>query len=338
MQKQEKRKTGLKARPRAPFEINGVTAPAGKLTQVDLRLARLPTGMWISLPVGVLHGRHTGPVIWVSAAIHGDELNGVPIIRHVLDAIDPKRLSGTVLAVPVVNVQGLIQQSRYLPDRRDLNRCFPGSKRGSSAAQLAHLFMTEIVARCELGLDLHTGSGGRTNLPQLRCDLDEPGTIRLAREFGAPVLLHSRLRDGSLRAAARELDKIVLVYEAGEASRFNTKSIEMGVEGTLRVMKSLGMIEDLVEGPKAASRISRASSWVRARRTGFCEMMVRLGTEVAEGDSVAVIFDALGQDRSSVKAKHHGIVIGYVTSPIVHRGDAIAHIAEVPGTVGSEGR
>ncbi len=334
MQNKERRKTGLKASPRAPFEINGVTAPAGKLTQVELRLARLPTGMWISLPVGVLHGRQEGPVIWVSAAIHGDELNGVPIIRHLLDTLDPRRLSGTVLVVPVVNVQGLIQQSRYLPDRRDLNRCFPGSKRGSSAAQLAHLFMTEIVARCELGIDLHTGSGGRTNLPQLRCDLDEPGTLRIAREFGAPVLLHARLRDGSLRAAAREMDKIVLVYEAGEASRFNTEAIEMGVEGTLRVMRSLGMIDDTVAPPKVTPRISRASSWARARRTGFCEMRVRLGTEVAEGESVALIFDALGRDRSPVKATRQGIVIGHVTSPIVHRGDAIAHIAEMPGPGG----
>ena len=268
MQKQERRKTGLKASPRAPFEINGVMVPAGKLTQVELRLARLPTGMWISLPVGVLHGRHEGPVIWVSAAIHGDELNGVPIIRHLLDAIDPRRLSGTVLAVPVVNVQGLIQQSRYLPDRRDLNRCFPGSKRGSSAAQLAHLFMTEIVARCELGLDLHTGSGGRTNLPQLRCDLDEPGTVRLAREFGAPVLLHSRLRDGSLRAAARELDKIVLVYEAGEANRFNNQAIELGVEGTLRVMRSTWNDRRRGRAPKMAPRISRTSSWAASTPDG----------------------------------------------------------------------
>ncbi|MDH3725999.1 MAG: succinylglutamate desuccinylase/aspartoacylase family protein [Myxococcales bacterium] len=321
---------------RAPFEINGVLAPAGKLTQVELRFARLPTGMWMSLPVGVVHGREPGPVIWVSAAIHGDELNGVPIIRHVLDSVDPRRLSGTILAVPVVNMHGLIQESRYLPDRRDLNRCFPGSKRGSSAAQLAHLFMTEIVSRCELGLDLHTGSGGRTNLPQLRCDLDEPGTLRLAREFGAPVLLHSRLRDGSLRAAARELDKTVLVYEAGEASRFDLEAIETGVQGTLRVMKALRMTQDTVEPPRVVPRISRTSTWSRARRTGFCEMMVRLGAEVAEGDSIAVIFDALGRDRAWVKTRHGGVVIGHVTSPIVHRGDAIAHVAEISALAGGE--
>ena len=328
MQNPERPKTGSKARSRDPFEINGVRAPAGRLTEVELQVARLPTGMWMSLPVGVLHGRRPGPVISISAAIHGDELNGIPIIRHVLDRIDPRELAGTVLAVPAVNVFGLIQESRYLPDRRDLNRSFPGSKRGSSAAQLAHLFMTQIVARCELGLDLHTGSGGRTNLPQLRCDLDDPRTFRFAKEFGAPVLMHSRLRDGSLRAAARELGKTVLVYEAGEASRFDTAGIDMGVGGVLRVMKSLDMIRGEVEVAAKRSRVCRTSGWVRAKRTGFCEMQVRLGAEVAEGEGVAVIFDALGRDRSLVKAKTAGIVIGHVTSPIVHKGDAVAHIAE----------
>ncbi len=328
MRSPAKPKTESRVKARPPFEIRRVSAPPGKLTEVELDVARLPTGMWMSLPVGVLHGRMPGPVIWVSAAIHGDELNGIPIIRHVLDRIDPKELSGTVLAVPAVNVFGLIQESRYLPDRRDLNRCFPGSKRGSSAAQLAHLFMTEIVARCELGLDLHTGSGGRTNLPQLRCDLDEPETLRLAREFGAPVLMHARLRDGSLRAAARELGKTVLVYESGEANRFDAEGIDMGVGGVLRVMTSLGMIPNDVQAPGQNPRISRSSSWVRAKRTGFCEMNVRLGAEVAEGDAVAVIFDALGRDRSLVKAKTAGILVGHVTSPIVHRGDAIAHVAE----------
>ncbi len=329
MRSPAKPKIGSKASARAPFEINDVMAPPGRLTQVELRVARLPTGMWLSVPVGVLHGKSPGPVIWLSAAIHGDELNGVPVIRHVLDRIDPRELSGTVLAVPTVNVFGLIQSSRYLPDRRDLNRSFPGSKRGSTASQLAHLFTTEVVQRCELGLDLHTGSGGRKNLPQLRCDLDQPETLRLAREFGAPLLLHARLRDGSLRAAARDLGKTVLVYEAGEANRFDVEAIDAGVEGTLRVMKSLGMIEHALERPADPPRISRSSSWVRARRSGFCEMTSRLGDEVTKGDGIAVIFDALGRSRSTVKAKTTGVLIGHLTSPIVNRGEAVAHIAEL---------
>jgi len=330
MQSPARPKTGSKARGRAPFEIAGTLAAPGKLTQVDLSVARLPTGMWMSLPVGVLHGSSSGPVIWISAAIHGDELNGVPIIRHVLDRIDPKKLSGTLLAVPAVNVFGLVQESRYLPDRRDLNRCFPGSKRGSSASQLAQLFTEQIVMRCDLGLDLHTGSGGRTNLPQIRCDLEQEYTRRLARDFGAPVLLHSRLRDGSLRAAARELGKVALVYEAGEASRFDAHAIEMGVSGVLRVMRSLDMIPFDVEPPVTEPVVAWKSSWVRARRTGFCEMVAHLGDRVSEGAQVAAVFDALGRNRSVVKAKTDGIVIGHVTSPIVNRGDAVAHIAELP--------
>ena len=329
MRNAERPKTGSRARPRPPFEIYGKLAAPGKLTQVELRVSRLPTGMWMSVPVGVLHGSRPGPIIWLSAAIHGDELNGVPVIRHVLDRLDPRKLSGTVLAVPTVNVFGLIQASRYLPDRRDLNRCFPGSKRGSSASQLAHLFMTEVVMRCELGIDLHTGSGGRTNLPQLRCDLDEPETLRLAREFGAPVLLHSRLRDGSLRASARELGKTVLVYEAGEANRFDVEAIDTGVAGVERVLKALGMVDYEVPDPNEPPLVSRSSTWVRARRSGFCEMTMRLGAKVTRGDSIAVIFDALGRARSVVKARGDGILVGHVTSPLVNRGDAVAHVAEI---------
>lgn len=328
MPNQARPKTGSRADLRPPFEIDGVSAPPGKLTRVELEIARLPTGMGLSLPVGVLHGRHAGPVIWISGAIHGDELIGVPIVRHVLNRIDPNDVSGTVLAVPVINVWGLLRESRYLPDRRDLNRSFPGSRRGSTASQLARLFMTEIVARCEVGIDLHTASDGRTNLPQIRCDLDDPETRRLAREFGAPVLLHARLRDGSLRAAATQSGKRVLLYEAGEAKRFNAEAIDLGVGGVMRVMKALGMVEYGVEAPERAPRLFRQSSWVRARRTGFCEMMVRLGDEVAAGEGIATLFDALGRDRTVVRANRAGIVVGQVTSALVHRGEAIAHIAD----------
>lgn len=329
MQKRATAKTKSKGSARAPFAINGISAQAGTLTHTELRIARLPTGLWLSLPIGVMHGRHPGPVIWVSAAIHGDELNGVPIVRHVIDRVEPEHLSGTLLTVPVVNVFGLMQESRYLPDRRDLNRSFPGSSRGSAASQLAHLFMKTIVEPCELGIDLHTGSGGRTNLPQVRCDLDDEKTARLAHDFGASMILHSRLRDGSLREAAAALGKTVLLYEAGEASRFDAEAIDVGVGGVLRVMKSLGMIEDGVEAPTEVPHLSRKSAWVRTRRSGFCEMVTRLGAMVEHGETVAVVFDALGLDRSVVRARTPGIVIGHTTSPVVHRGEAVAHIAEI---------
>ena len=328
MQKRARRKTELKAELRPAFELDSVRAPAGALTRLELPVSRLPTGMWVSLPVGVLHGARPGPVIWLSATMHGDELNGVPIIRHLLHEIDPKSLSGTVLAVPIVNIFGLLQESRYLPDRRDLNRCFPGSRRGSSASQLAHLFMNKVVRHCELGIDLHTGSGGRTNLPQIRCDLDDAQTLRLATTFGAPVLLHSRLRDGSLRAAATELGKTVLLYEAGESNRFDAAAIDVGVQGILRVMEALGMIDAQAPKPLRAPWVSRKSRWLRAPRTGFCELTTQLGEQVRAGQDLAVIFNALTPEGTPLRCKTDGVVIGLLKTPLVHRGDAIAHIAE----------
>jgi len=322
-----KQKTALKDKP-PPFEICDTQIKAGTVGRLEIPVARLPTGSWLSVPVVVIHGRRPGPSMWLNAAIHGDELNGIPVIHRVVRMVDPKELSGTLLCVPVVNVFGLINGSRYLPDRRDLNRSFPGSKRGSLAGQLARLFIEEVVQRCEFGIDLHTGSDGRTNLPQIRCDLDEPTTREAAIRFGAPLVLHSGLRDGSLRAAASDLGIRLLVYETGEALRFDPAGVRLGVDGVLRVISWLGM-RDGSELPDASPPfISRKSGWVRARRSGFCELTVELGQRVSAGEELAVIIDATGAGRTPIHANRAGIVIGHQSSALVHRGDAVAHIAE----------
>jgi len=326
-----KRKTASRAETRAPFLLDGTAAPAGALTRVELPVSRLPTGMWLSLPVGILHGRRPGPVLWISATMHGDELNGVPIIRHLLQRIDPKTFAGTLLTVPIVNIFGLLQESRYLPDRRDLNRCFPGSERGSAASQLAHLFMQKVVAHCDVGLDLHTGSGGRENWPQIRCDLDDEETRRLATQFGAPLMMHAKLRDGSLREAATKLGKRVLLYEAGEASRFDAHAVEIGVRGAERVMASLGMLDAPTTSTEPDALVSRFSLWSRAPRAGFCEMSVALGSKVEAGQQVAEVFNALTPKGMAVRSKIDGVVVGLLRTPLVQRGDAIAHIAQIVG-------
>ena len=224
----------------SPVELGGVTVQPGRRASIELPVARLPTRSWVSLPVVVLCGSRPGPTVWVSAAVHGDELLGVEIIRQVMRGIDPRRLSGTILAVPVVNVPGFLAQSRYTPDRRDLNRSFPGSPRGSLASRLAHLFMTEIVARCDAGLDLHTGSNHRENLPQIRCNTDDPTTLAMAEAFAPPVIVHSKLRAGSLRDACAKRGLPVLLLEAGEALRvqllhgFNPEGVEMLRDEMLR--------------------------------------------------------------------------------------------------------
>jgi predicted deacylase len=317
---------------RPPFAIGDMQVPAGTRREIGLPIARMVTGAEITLPVLVVHGRHEGPSVWVDAAIHGDEVVGIEIIRRVLSGIDAKRLGGTLIAVPIVNVHGFMNGDRYLPDRRDLNRSFPGSARGSLAGQIAHLMMTQVVQRCEVGIDLHTGSDHRSNLPQIRADLDDPGTRALAETFGAPVMIHARLRDGSLRYAAREHGAKVLLYEAGEAWRFDEWAISAGVTGVRRVLASLGMIEEVPDQGSSTVE-SRRTGWVRAGRSGIVQIERKLGDTVTVGSRLGVIFDSFGRQLSAIKATRSGIVIGRIEAPLVNRGDAVVHIAEVPEVV-----
>ncbi len=319
---------GSEASPLMAFEFAGCVTEPGSISRVELPVARLPTGTKMALPAIVLHGAKPGPVLWLSAAIHGDEINGVAIVDEIVRQIDPQRLSGTVLAVPMVNVFGLIHGSRYLPDRRDLNRCFPGSRRGSLGARLAHLFCDEIVHRADVGIDFHTGSNGRTNLPQIRCDLDHAETSRLAEVFGATVAVHSSLRDGSLRAYAVKCKKPLLLYEAGEASRLSAKAIDVGVEGTLRVMSHLGMRKTTRERKERAVQLFRKSTWTRVHQSGLCRIDVDLGQPVNKGDHLGWVINPAEGTRSSVCTKESGLVIGRATDGLVHRGDAVVHIAQ----------
>jgi predicted deacylase len=311
---------------RSPFLINGFEAKAGRRTQIEIPIARLMSGTPVALPVIVLHGKTGGPTVWINAAIHGDELCGVEIVRRVLETVDPKTLHGTLIAVPVVNVHGFNTGDRYFPDRRDLNRSFPGSARGSLASRVAHLMMTEIVQQCDVGIDLHTGSDHRANLPQVRADLDDDKTLELTEVFGAPIAIHSRTRDGSLRHAATEAGATVLLYEAGEAMRFDETAIDTGTRGVLRVLHSLAMIADQPDAP-ARTQFARSTKWVRASKSGIVQMSAGLGHTVTRGDEIAVIRDPFGKLLSRVRAASDGVVIGCTEHPLVNRGDAIVNVA-----------
>ena len=313
---------------RQSFAIGQNRVRPGFRQEVGLPIAKLVTGEDVTLPVLVLHGRNDGPTAWVDAAIHGDEVGGVDIIRRVLAGIDPKTLNGTLIAVPIVNVHGFMAGDRYLPDRRDLNRSFPGTARGSLAGRVAHLMMTEIVAPSDVGIDLHTGSDHRTNLPQIRADLDDPTTRALAETFGAPVMIHARTRDGSLRHAAREHGATVLLYEGGEALRFDDWAIDAGVAGVNRVLASLGMI-DGETAPDQASVESRKTGWVRAGASGIARIECALGAEVEAGERLGVISNSFGKRLAMIKASRTGVVIGRLEAPLVNRGDAVVHIAEI---------
>ncbi|MCU4674593.1 succinylglutamate desuccinylase/aspartoacylase family protein [Catenovulum sp. 2E275] len=309
------------------FSIAGVEVKPGEFKTINLPAAKLYTDIDIAMPIHVIRGKRPGPTVFISAAIHGDELNGIEIIRRLLTKKTLNTLRGILIAVPIVNVYGVLNQSRYLPDRRDLNRSFPGSAKGTLAGRIAHLFLNEIVNKCDYGIDLHTGAIHRSNLPQVRANLDDEETLELAKAFGVPVLLNSNIRDGSLRGAATEQGVKVLLYEAGEALRFNELSIRAGVSGVLNVLAHLKMIRKSVKHKNLEPFVARSSNWVRASSSGIVRENKQLGDFVEKGELLAEIGDPLGFNCEPLYSKISGIIIGKTNIPLVHEGEAMFHIA-----------
>ncbi|MEL7184994.1 MAG: succinylglutamate desuccinylase/aspartoacylase family protein [Pseudomonadota bacterium] len=310
-----------------PLTIGEYTINPGERISLSLPVADLYTATSLSMPVKVISGRRAGPVLFVSAAVHGDELNGVEIIRRLLKRKALSSIRGTLVAVPIVNVHGFLDQSRYLPDRRDLNRSFPGTAKGSIASRLAHLFTREIVAKANFGIDLHTGAINRSNLPQIRANLDDKATLEIAKAFGAPVIINSKLLDGSLRAYAAEKHLPILIYEAGEALRFDEVGIRGGIRGILNVMRNIGMLPAKARSKKVAPVIAKSTSWVRAPASGIVGGKVKLGNSVSKGEKMAVISDPLGNAENVVAAPFDGIVIGCSNLPLALEGDALFNVA-----------
>lgn len=316
---------------RQPFIIGGLAVRPGERRLVDLPISKLSNHAPVTLPVHVLHGTQPGPTMFVAAAIHGDELNGVEIIRRLLRTLSPQSINGTLLCVPVVNVYGFISRSRYLPDRRDLNRSFPGSANGSLAARLAHLFLTEIVKRSQVGIDLHTAAIHRINLPQIRCVFRKrPRVKELAQAFGAEVMLESPERPGSLREAARAVGVDVLSYEGGEGLRFDEFAIRAGVDGITGVMMEMQML-DMADGVELGKDrrppvMINASNWLRSPEGGVFRTTKRIGDGVGEDEIVGYVANPYEDVAVEVRAPRRGIIIGRTTLPIVNMGDALLNI------------
>ncbi len=307
--------------------IAGHEVLPGNRAAINIPIADLYTGTSLSMPVKVFCGKRSGPVLFVSAAVHGDELNGVEIIRRLMQQKAMRSIRGTLIAVPVVNVHGFLNQSRYLPDRRDLNRSFPGSAKGSIASRMAHTFIKEIVSKADCGIDLHTGAINRSNFPQIRANLVDAETKEIARVFGAPVVLNASIRDGSLRYCAAERGFPMLVYEAGEALRFDEMSIKAGLRGVLRVMRHIEMLPSIKSKATIEPVIAASTSWVRAPVSGVVSRKVKLGTRVVESQQLAVVGDPLGEFQDKVIAPFDGIVIGRSNLPLAHEGDALFNVA-----------
>ncbi|MEM9605386.1 MAG: succinylglutamate desuccinylase/aspartoacylase family protein [Pseudomonadota bacterium] len=315
---------------RVAFHFGGDKIEPGTRGSVDLPVGTLTDHTPVRLPVHVVHGRKAGPTVLVCAAIHGDEIVGVEIIRRLLAQRHLNQLRGTLMAVPIVNAFGFLARSRYLPDRRDLNRCFPGSPHGSLASRLANIFLGQVVARADLVIDLHSAAVHRTNLPQIRVNPDQPRARELAKAFGAPVFMVSRVLEGSLREAAAEMGVDTLLYEAGEALRFDEPSVRVGLRGILRVLRTLDMLPARRRQSERVESIETVGSqWVRAEHGGLFRGFKGAGDTVEAGDLLGVISDPFGANDIELQAPETGIVIGRTQLPLVHQGDALFHVAGV---------
>ena len=309
------------------FAIDGVEIKRGERMRINIDMGSLYDFTDLKMPVEVIRGMKDGPTIFVSSAIHGDEINGIAIARRLLEDKELKKIRGTLIVIPIVNIFGFNDRSRYLPDRRDLNRCFPGLKSGSLTSQLAYKFMQEIALKSDFGIDLHTGAFHRCNYPQIRCDISDAFTLETAKAFGAPVVIGSNIRDGSLRAAVTHANIPMILFEAGEAMRFDENNTRMGVEGILNVMREIGMLKKTVKKPAKKIFLARSSSWVRAPNSGIHTAHKELGNVVKKGDVLGEIANPFGDNKIEIKAHENGVLIGMSKLPLANKGDALFHIA-----------
>jgi uncharacterized protein len=310
------------------MKIAGTTILPGEEAQINLTIARLPTRTPIDIPIIINRSLHEGPTLLLMAGMHGDEVNGIEIVRRIITKKYNKPLIGTVICIPILNIYGFLHFSRQVPDGKDINRSFPGTRYGSLASQVAYHLHTEILPHIDYGLDFHTGGARINNHPQVRAVLSNPNNARIAAAFAPPFVINSPFREKSLRREADKLGKSILVYEGGESLRLRKNAIDEGVNGALRVMQHLGMRTEAPQ-PQKQSIILSSTKWVRATSAGMYHSLVRQGEEVSKGEKIGLITGPFGEFENAVKSSVNGHIISVNNNPVINRGDALIHIGVV---------
>lgn len=305
--------------------IAGRDIQPGEFIEIDINIARLPSHTVIDTPIYVSRGEEDGPVLALTAGMHGDEINGMEIVRRILDSGLHKPKRGVTVCMPIVNMYGFLNYSRDVPDGKDINRSFPGTKYGSLAARVAYHLMHQVIPYVDVGVDFHTGGAMRTNYPQVRAVLKNETNMKMAEAFHAPFTIDAPFRPNSLRKEASRKGKNIIVYEGGESLRFDQQAIEEGIAGTMRLMKYLNMI-DVAPEPKEENRIIWSTSWIRARNAGLFQPNVKCGQLVMKGEWVGTITDPFGEFKEEVMASETGYVIGLNNIPVINAGDALMHL------------
>ena len=316
------------------FSISGIKVQPGETREIYLKVSESYLAGGIQIPITIIRGRKSGPTAFVIGAIHGNEINGADIVRRLIFDIDHEKLSGTLIAIPVVNIQGFLAQSRYLPYHRDLNRFFPGKRKGNNAERIAFRLFAEVISKCDFGIDLHTAAEGRLNLPHVRGDMSHPRVRNHARAFGTPVLIDQPGTRGSLRREATDSGVPTILFEAGESGRFSHKISIGGFKGVLNVLADMGMWPDHTLKRPSFQVIVKSSSWIRAEKGGILDLDVKPGDLIYEGDIVGSILNPFGKTVVRIRAPWTGIVIGVTTAPLCVPGTGVAHIAKLKKTLG----
>lgn len=307
------------------FIINGQSVEKGENKTVILNSYELHTKTKLEIPVHVHRASEDGPRLLLCAGMHGEETNGIEIIRKVISRDEVRALQrGTLVAIPVINVISFLYGSRDLPDGRDLNRCFPGSRTGSLGSRVAHDIMKHILPVIDFGIDFHTGGARINNYPQIRCVFDFPDNLEIAQRFSPPIIIDSSYRDGTFRREAAKKKKPILVYEGGESMRFDYHAINEGINGCLRLMNAYGMVNFELPG-NGSVKITR-DRWLRANNSGLFHMNASNGAHVRKGDLLGVIFNPFGETEEKIISTTNGYIVGINNQPVVNQGDALIHI------------
>ena len=305
--------------------INEQVIAPGENKTIVLNSYELHTKTKLEIPVHVIRSKKKGPTVLFCAGMHGEETNGIEIIRKVISREEVQELKcGSIVAIPVINVISFLYGSRDLPDGRDLNRCFPGTRKGSIGSRIAYDMMNHIIPIIDFGVDFHTGGAKINNFPQIRCVFEFPENLELGNRFSAPLLIDAPYREGTFRQEAANKGKPILVFEGGESMRFDYKAINEGIMGCLRLLNSYGMIELELPG-NAPVKITR-DTWVRANSSGLFHMSVSNGAHVHKGDLLGIIYNPFGETEDKVLSTVNGYIVGINNQPVVNQGDALIHI------------
>ena len=311
------------------IELLGETILPGESKTIDVEIAKLHTMTKLKIPVIIERSKIDGPTVLFSACLHGDEINGTEIVRQIIRKKINKPKRGTIICIPIINIFGFINQTREFPDKRDLNRVFPGSKNGSLASRFAHFLVTEIIPKVDYAIDFHAGGASRFNAPQIRIVPNNPELKKLAAIFNAPFTLYSKNIQGSFRNACTKIGVKMLLFEGGKSLDLNEMVTQEGIEGAMRFLKHLDMLNpkrEIIPLDKETIFIEK-SNWVRANFSGMFHGLVTIGSFVKKGDVLAMISDPYGKVEHKVKAPNEGFIINVNDAAIVYQGDAVFHIS-----------